>query len=76
VPDQLSVIGFDGIPAGAWQAYSLTTIRQPVEEMIAATINLVDARIEKPDAKPVIKMIPGALVKRNSARLKESRDGE
>jgi DNA-binding LacI/PurR family transcriptional regulator len=69
VPDQLSVIGFDGIPAGAWQAYSLTTIRQPVEEMIAATLELVEARIAKPDAKPVIQMIPGTLVKRTSARV-------
>ena len=69
VPDQLSVIGFDGIPAGEWQAYSLTTIRQPVEEMIDATIELVDAFIKKPDGKPVVKMIPGSLVKRNSARV-------
>ncbi len=69
VPDELSVIGFDGIPSGAWQAYSLTTIRQPVEEMIDATLELVEARIEKPEAKPVIKMIPGTLVKRNSARV-------
>jgi len=69
VPEQLSVIGFDGIPAGEWQAYSLTTIRQPVEEMIDATLALVEARIEKPDAVPVIKMIPGALVKRSSARV-------
>jgi DNA-binding LacI/PurR family transcriptional regulator len=69
VPEQLSVIGFDGIPAGEWQAYSLTTICQPVEEMIEATLELVEQRIEKPDTKPVIKMIPGTLVKRGSARV-------
>ena len=69
VPDQLSVIGYDGIPAGEWHAYSLTTIRQPVEEMIDATIELLKARIENPDAKPIIQMIPGSLIKRNSARV-------
>jgi DNA-binding LacI/PurR family transcriptional regulator len=71
VPDQLSVIGFDGIPAGEWHAYSLTTICQPVEAMIDATLELLEARIEKPNAKPVIKMIPGTLIKRSSAKLKE-----
>lgn len=70
VPAKLSVIGFDGIPAGAWHAYSLTTICQPVEEMIDATLELLEARIEKPDAKPVIKMIPGTLVERGSAILR------
>ena len=71
VPDQLSVIGFDGIPAGEWHAYSLTTIRQPVEEMIDATLELLDTLIEKPYAKPSINMIPGMLVKRGSARIEE-----
>ena len=69
VPDQLSVIGFDGIPQGEWQAYSLTTIRQPVEAMIDATLELLETRIEKPSAQPVIRMIPGSLVQRNSARI-------
>lgn len=69
VPDQLSVIGFDGIPAGEWQAYSLTTIRQPVEDMIDATLELVEMLINQPSAKSTIKMIPGTLVKRSSAKL-------
>jgi DNA-binding LacI/PurR family transcriptional regulator len=69
VPDQLSVIGFDGIPVGEWQSYSLTTIRQPIEDMIDATLKLLDTLVEKPNAKPSINMIPGTLVKRNSARL-------
>jgi DNA-binding LacI/PurR family transcriptional regulator len=69
VPDQLSVIGYDGIPAGEWHAYSLTTIRQPVEAMIDATLELLETRIEKSNPKPVIKMIPGTLIRRNSARV-------
>ncbi len=71
VPEQLSVIGFDGIPAGEWRAYSLTTIRQPVGEMIDTTLKLLQAQIDQPAIAPVIKMIPGTLVKRGSARLRE-----
>ncbi len=69
VPEELSVIGFDDIPAAAWSAYSLTTIRQPVNRMIDATLALLADRLESQTAQPVVKLIPGHLVKRNSARI-------
>lgn len=69
VPDELSVIGFDDIPMAAWAAYDLTTIRQPVDAMIAATLAVLQARLDAPEAAPDIRLIPGALVARGSARL-------
>jgi LacI family transcriptional regulator len=33
VPEELSVVGFDDIPMAAYAAPSLTTVRQPVEQM-------------------------------------------
>ncbi len=68
VPDELAVIGFDDIPAASWPAYSLTTIRQPVNRMIDATLELLLERIETPQAKPVLKFMPGVLIERNSVR--------
>lgn len=69
VPEALSVIGFDDIPAAAWSAYSLTTIRQPVNRMIDATLALMADRLDSQPAEPVVKLIPGHLVKRSSARI-------
>ncbi len=35
VPDDLSVVGFDGIEAAAWTQPPLTTIEQPIDEIAA-----------------------------------------
>jgi DNA-binding LacI/PurR family transcriptional regulator len=69
VPDELSVIGFDDIPMGQWAAYDLTTVRQPVEEMIDASIELLLERVENSKLGSVLKFLPGTLVRRGSARL-------
>ena len=69
IPEQLSVIGFDDIPAATWSAYSLTTVRQPVNQMIEACVSLLLESIEWPNAKPIAQVIPGELIRRGSARL-------
>ncbi|NUQ36294.1 MAG: LacI family DNA-binding transcriptional regulator [Caldilineales bacterium] len=69
IPEDLSVIGFDDIPAAAWPSYNLTTIRTPVNRMIEATIDLLLARLDEPAANPQTLLFPGALVTRGSARL-------
>jgi DNA-binding LacI/PurR family transcriptional regulator len=68
VPSQLSVVGFDDIPSASWSAYRLTTVRQPVGEMIEASIKLLLERIENPALKPSSKFLPGTLITRGSVR--------
>ena len=74
VPEEVSIIGFDDIPAAAWPAYNLTTIRQPVNRMIAATLDLLKERLDNPQAEPVLKLLPGVLVARGSARTNGTAD--
>lgn len=69
IPDDLSVIGFDDIPAAAWAGYALTTIRTPVRRMVDTTLQVLLDQLEQPSAEPVLKLIPGELIQRNSARL-------
>ncbi len=69
VPQDVSVIGFDDIPSAAWPAYRLTTIRQPVEQMVAATLGIVTGLLERGDAEPTVKLLPGSLIRRESAVL-------
>lgn len=67
IPERLSVVGFDDVPMAGWNAYGLTTVRLPVEEMIDATIQLALARGEEAGA-PVARTFPGILVQRKSTR--------
>ncbi|MDB5081663.1 MAG: hypothetical protein JWP00_3587 [Chloroflexi bacterium] len=69
VPQELSIIGFDDIPMASWTSYSLTTVREPVDQMIELTMRLLVERLETPELEPVIKLLPGTLIPRRSARL-------
>ena len=67
VPDDVSVVGYDDVPMSAWPAYDLTTIRQPINKMVAATVDILLSRIEHNAASERIQ-IPGPLKTRRSAR--------
>ncbi len=69
VPQDVSVVGFDDIPAATWEGYRLTTIRQPVERMVERTLEILFAQIERPGGKRVVEQIAGELMVRGTARL-------
>jgi DNA-binding LacI/PurR family transcriptional regulator len=64
VPQDVSVVGFDNIPLGAWPTYELTTYAQPIDPMIEAAVRLLTRKDE--EAEPRSIMLPGALVPRGS----------
>lgn len=68
VPQELSVIGFDDIPMASWPAYDLTTIQQPIDEMITASVELIRQKKEGTSIGQV-KLLPGELIVRGSARI-------
>ena len=67
IPEQLSVVGFDGIHAAFWSGYELTTIRQPVNQMAKAAVNILMERIENPDALPEKRVLAGTLIPGSSS---------
>jgi DNA-binding LacI/PurR family transcriptional regulator len=48
VPDDLSIVGFDGIEAGTWTLPQLTTIEQPIDEIAATAVVALRTLIEQP----------------------------
>jgi len=52
VPDDLSVVGFDGIEATAWTNPALTTVEQPIEEIAETAVNSLRTLIDDP-GKPL-----------------------
>jgi DNA-binding LacI/PurR family transcriptional regulator len=67
-PGDLSVVGFDDISMATWPSYSLTTYRQPVRRMIAATMELARQIIAGDGEPPQSRCIAGHLVERNTTR--------
>jgi DNA-binding LacI/PurR family transcriptional regulator len=69
VPQDVSVVGYDDVPQAEWAAYDLTTLRQPVNRMVEATVETILAKITDP-ARPIQKIeIDGPLILRGSARI-------
>ena len=48
VPDDLSVVGFDGIDAASWTQPPLTTVEQPIEEIARTAVAALRAQVERP----------------------------
>jgi len=68
VPDDVAVIGYDDVPMAAWPAYGLTTVRQPLNRMVDATIDTLIAQIDNKSVTPKAIEIDGDLILRTSTR--------
>ena len=72
VPEDCSVIGFDDVAVSALSAPSLTTVRQPLETMGGAAVNMVVEAIkaghENREWSPVSQKLHPELVIRDSTR--------
>ena len=66
VPGDVAIVGFDDVAMAAWPAYDLTTVRQPADRMVKATIDMLLERIEHPGAPPQKIEIDGPLILRGS----------
>lgn len=66
IPDDVAVVGYDDVPLAAWPAYSLTTVRQPVNRMVEATVETILAQIADPDRAAQKIEIEGPLIVRGS----------
>lgn len=66
VPEDVAIIGFDDVSMAGWAAYGLTTVRQPIADMAAAAMDLVEAQLANPAAEGAIRVLPVELVLRDS----------
>lgn len=68
IPEDISIIGYDDVPMAAWPSFQLTTIRLPVNRMVAATVEAILGRIDGTNSPEKIR-IDGPLIVRRSARF-------
>ena len=70
VPQDVAVVGYDDVPMAAWAPYDLTSVRQPVNRMVEATVDTLLAQIDDPDRPHQKIEIDGPLIERGSTRVR------
>jgi DNA-binding LacI/PurR family transcriptional regulator len=69
VPEDISIVGFDDIEMAHWPSHGLTTVKQPIEKMLQATVSLAKELGSNAGREPVVQMIPpGKVIERATTR--------
>ncbi len=68
VPEDIGIIGLNDMEMARWQNINLTTIRQPIREIIDASIDLVTAMLETPGRHPEARLFSCDIVERGTLR--------
>ncbi len=68
IPEDIAVVGFDGIELGEIITPSLTTIKQDTNKMGKIAVQQLVRQIEKPEEENVVIQVPVKLIERDSSR--------
>lgn len=68
VPQDVSVVGYDDVPEAGWGGYALTTVEQPCEAMVQATIDILLNQVTAKEITARAAVLPARLVVRATAR--------
>lgn len=68
IPDQIGFIGVNDMEMAAWDNINLTTIHQPIEEIILSSVNLLVDILDKPEELPQTRLFPCHIVERQTIR--------
>jgi LacI family transcriptional regulator len=66
VPADLWVVGYDDIAMSSWHCHDLSTVKQRLDDMAGATVELLLARIADRDRNPTTLRFPSQLAIRGS----------
>lgn len=64
----VGIVGFNDMDMAGWQGIGLTTIHQPLGEMINASVELAQALLDTPGRPPEARIFPCHLVERDTLR--------
>jgi DNA-binding LacI/PurR family transcriptional regulator len=68
VPEQIGILGFNDIAMAAWPSYRLTTIRQPIGDIINAAVDMITGMVEHGAARAPSRRFNCSLVERGTLR--------
>ncbi len=68
VPDDIGLIGLNDMEMSRWDIVDLTTIRQPIRQIILSSVELIVAMLDEPDRLPEARLYPCTVVERGTLR--------
>lgn len=68
VPDDIGFIGFNDMEMAGWENINLTTIHQPIRQIIDSSIELMVSMLDNPDRFPEARLFPCHVVERGTLR--------
>lgn len=68
VPGDVGILGLNDMEMARWPNINLTTVRQPIAEIIAASIDLVVASLNDPTLRPEARLFECSIVERGTLR--------
>ncbi len=66
VPDDIGLIGLNDMEMAGWENISLTTIKQPIQQIVQSSIELIVAMLDNPTRFPEARLFPSAVVRRKT----------
>lgn len=70
VPGDIGIIGLNDMEMARWENINLTTIRQPIEAIIEASIEQVTSVLRDPEQEPQARLFPCRVIERGTLRPK------
>ncbi|MEP4195297.1 MAG: LacI family DNA-binding transcriptional regulator [Aliishimia sp.] len=68
VPQDLGLIGFNDMEIASWENIALTTIHQPIKQIITSSVELMVAMLDEPDRYPEARLFPCRIIERDTLR--------
>ncbi len=67
VPEDIAFVGFDDLEQSRWGSYQLTSVQQPIDEMIEYTKNYLSKKFENADTSGGYMLLKCKLIPRTSS---------
>ena len=68
VPEDVGLLGLNDMEMARWENISLTTIHQPIRQIVTSSIELMVAMLNEPDRYPEARIFPCSIVERDTLR--------
>lgn len=68
VPGDIGLIGLNDMEMSSWQNIDLTTIHQPVSDIIDASLDLIVSMLNEPDHPPQSRLFPCTVIERGTLK--------